>query len=390
MGPTITAVETVTFEYPVDHVAPNPLGTGLQYRPGARTDLTTYAVRIETDTGVSGEYVGGTAPGMAQVRNSAGALLGRDALERERIWDVLKRTLRKFDGTGIGPIDIALWDLAGTHHGASVHELLGTYRTRLPAYVSTHAGGEEGGLDTPTAYADFAAEIRDRGFPAYKLHTWRGLDDVDIEREIATVRAVAERVGDDMDLMHDPVCEYETYGDALAVGRELDRGGYYWYEDPYRDGSKSQHAHRRLADRLDTPLLLTEQTRWLEPHADAIANDATDFVRADPDLDGGITGAMKIAHVAEGFGLDVEYHLASPASRHCMAATRNTNYYELGLVAPQCPTPHSEPPVYDTYTDSLDAAEDGRYPVPDGDGLGVTYDWEYIRDAATASTRVEG
>lgn len=140
---------------------------------------------------------------------------------------------------------------------------------------------------------------------------------------------------------------------------------------------------------LDTPLLLTEQTRGVESHTNFIAAEATDFVRADPDLDGGITGAMKIARIAEGFGLDVEYHLASPASRHCMAATRNTNYYELGLVAPECPVPHSEPPVYENYTDSMDAASAGSYPVPDAPGLGVTIDWEYIENHAVDSTRID-
>lgn len=58
-----------------------------------------------------------------------------------------------------------------------------------------------------------------------------------------TVRAVSERVGDKMDLMLDPACEYETFADALKVGRALDEHEFLWYEDPYRDGGVSQHAH---------------------------------------------------------------------------------------------------------------------------------------------------
>ena len=125
--------------------------------------------------------------------------------------------------------------------------------------------------------------------------------------------------------------------------------------------------------------------RGVEAHADFIAAEATDFVRADVEWDGGITGAMKIARIAEGFGLDVEYHLAGPAQRHCMAATRNTNYYEIGLVHPDSPVPHTEPPVYaDGYTDRVDAiGDDGAFPVPDGPGLGVEYDWDYIEAHAT-------
>jgi L-alanine-DL-glutamate epimerase-like enolase superfamily enzyme len=126
----------------------------------------------------------------------------------------------------------------------------------------------------------------------------------------------------------------------------------------------------------------------LEPHTDFIANEATDFVRADPEYDAGITGAMKVAHVAEGFGLDVEFHAPGPAQRHCIAATRNANYYELALVHPECQ--NTQPPVYqDDYSDLLDTVDaDGTVPVPDGPGLGVEYDWEYIEDNQTGTVHV--
>ena len=52
----------------------------------------------------------------------------------------------------------------------------------------------------------------------------------------------------------------------------------------------------------------------------------------------GITGAMKAAHAAEGFGLDVEIHGDGPAQRHVMASVRNANYYELRLVHPKAPS----------------------------------------------------
>ncbi len=389
MPPNITAIEVISFTYPLDNVGWSPKGLEYAYEPGASVDHTGHAVRVETGAGVTGEYVGGTGAGIAQLRSFADGLVGRSALAREAIWYDLKRTLRKYDGTGIGPLDVALWDLAGKHHDAPIHALLGTYRTELPAYVSTYSAGENG-LDSPEAYAEFGAEVRDLGFPGYKLHTWRGQEAVDIDREVETVRAVGERLGDDLDLMHDPVCEYETYGQALRVGRELDRQGYFWYEDPLGDGGRSEHANARLADSLETPLLLTEQTRWLEPKTDAVVAGATDFLRADVDLDGGITGAMKAAHVAEGFGIDMEYHLPSPATRHCMAATRNANYYEVGVVGPKARTPHNEPPIYDEYTDSIDAVEDGCYPVPNGPGLGVSIDWEYVRENAVRTTRHEG
>ena len=38
---------------------------------------------------------------------------------------------------------------------------------------------------------------------------------------------------------------------------------------------------------------------------------------------------MKLAHAAESLGVDIEFHGAGPAQRQRIAATRNTNFYEL-------------------------------------------------------------
>jgi L-alanine-DL-glutamate epimerase-like enolase superfamily enzyme len=93
---------------------------------------------------------------------------------------------------------------------------------------------------------------------------------------------------------------------------------------------------------------------------------------------------MKITNVAEGFGLDVEFHAPGPAQRHCIAATRNTNYYEMALVHPDCQ--NTMPPIYEgDYSDLMGAVDGGFVSVPDDPGLGVDYDWGYVKDNATGS-----
>ena len=388
MSPTITRVESTEFSYPLEDVGQNPDGFSLVYDPGETTHRTLFALQIHTDEGITGEYVGGSSPGAAQINTFADYLVGKNPLAREKHWSEIKRALRKYDRMGMGPIDIALWDFAGKYYDAPIHELLGTYRTRLPAYASTYEADENGGLDSPEAYADFAEECLEMGYPAFKMHVWGSDEWRDIDREIETVRTLGERVGSEMDLMLDPACQYETFADALKVGRACDEAGFFWYEDPYRDGGISQHAHHKLREKLDTSILQTEHVRGLEPHADFVQADATDFVRADPEYDAGITGAMKIARMTEAFGLDVEFHAPGPAQRHCMAATRNTNYYELALVHPNVDNPI--PPVYEGgYSDMIDTIDaDGTVAVPDGPGLGVEYDWDYIEDNATGSIHV--
>jgi len=267
-------------------------------------------------------------------------------------------------------------DIAGKLVGMPIYKMLGVYRTDLPCYASTdHGDSLDGGLNSPEAYADFAEQCLEMGYPAFKLHVW---GEPPFRRDVDTMHAVGKRVGDKMDLMLDGSCAYRTFHDAITVGRALDDEGFMWYEDPYSEGGISAQGHRRLRELLKTPMLMTEMVRGLEPKVDAVVAGATDFLRADLRGDGGITGVMKIAHAAEGFGTDVEIHGCGPAERHCMAAIRNTNYYEMGLLHPQVPP--MRPPVYaDGYRDAIDAIDkSGCVQPPDGPGLGVTYDWDFI------------
>ncbi|ESP90151.1 enolase C-terminal domain-like protein [Candidatus Halobonum tyrrellensis] len=389
MAPTITRIESTEFSYSLDDLSTDDSGFNLVYEPGETTERKLFGIKIHTDEGITGEYVGGNSPAAAQINMFADYLIGENPLERERHWSEIKRALRKYDRMGMGPIDIALWDFAGKYYDAAIHELLGTYRHRIPAYASTYHGDDNGGLDSPEAFADFAEHCLDLGYSGFKIHGWGGGDDArDLSRELDTVHAVGERVGDEMDLMHDPACELETFADALTLGRALDEEGFFWYEDPYRDGGISQHGHGKLAEMLDTPILQTEHVRGLEPHTDFMANGSTEFLRADPEYDAGITGAVKLARVAEGFGMDVEFHAPGPAQRQCLAAIRNANYYEMALVHPDAD--NTTPPIYaGDYADQLDAVDDdGTVPVPDGPGLGVDYDWEFIEENATGSVHV--
>jgi L-alanine-DL-glutamate epimerase-like enolase superfamily enzyme len=133
------------------------------YEPGVQREGQGYVIAIETDQGITGEYAGGDAPTYAQVGLFARYLLGRDALQRELIYNDVKRALRKQDRMGLGPVDIALWDIAGKVHQAPIWQLLGGWKTRLPAYASTYHGDENGGLDSPEAFADFARAVPGAG-----------------------------------------------------------------------------------------------------------------------------------------------------------------------------------------------------------------------------------
>lgn len=374
----IDRVEVHEFTFDLEDAGWDGGGFNIVYQPGNTLTMSKYAVVIRTEDGARGEYValwGGTPMALGQTLSLAPQLIGRNAHQREKIYDDFKRAHRQYDHMGFGCIDIALWDWAGKQFGAPVSRLLGGFRERLAAYASTYHGDRNGGLSSPRAYVDFADQCYEMGYRAFKMHGW---GEGNVAEEVETVLALGKANSGRMSLMIDPACELRTFADALAVGQACDEAGFFWYEDPFRDAGWSQHAHRKLRQFIKTPLLQTEHVRGVEPKADFIVAEATDFVRADPEYDLGITGTMKIAHLAESFGLDVEIHASGPAHRHCMAAIRNTNFYEVALVGPKCR--NAMPPVYACgYNDELDGVgADGCFPVPDAPGLGVVYDWEFI------------
>lgn len=383
-GSRIARVEIHEFTYPVEGLGLDASGNRCVMK-GATSRVPSFALTVETADGARGEYCtshsGKSGVIVGQTRPLAAHVLGMDAFAREAIFNKLKRMHRHFGAVGHSAIDIALWDLAGKTTGQPVWRMLGGWRDRLPTYASTLNGGRHGILDSKEAYGDFAEECLALGYRGYKVHGW---GEGDAREEAANLLHCAARVGGRMTLMYDAASELKTFADAIYVGKACDEGGYYWYEDPFLDAGWSPHAARQLKEHVRTPLLLTEHVRGLEAKAPWITERATDFLRVDPDYDMGITGTMKTAHLAEAFGLDCEIHAAGPAQRHCMAAMRNSNWYELSLVAPGVANP--VPPVFGSgYSDALEAiGADGCFPVPDGPGLGVDYDWDFITRNRTA------
>jgi L-alanine-DL-glutamate epimerase-like enolase superfamily enzyme len=374
-SPSIRSITVTEFEFDV------PGGSGQRLRK--------FAVQIQAEDGNEGSYVAlWSAPPLAvpQVVSAARMLLGQDYRDRERLWDVVNRAHAKHDRIGYGALDIALWDLAGKAIGQPIWALLGRYRDRLPAYVSTVGGIKgSGSLGSPKAYADYAESCVEQGVLAYKFH---GFKDASVADEIAVMRAVGERLAGKADVMTDPGKGLPTLSDALKLGRVCDEVGAFWWEDPVR--GDAAHAHRILRERIQTPLLITEFVRGLDLRVSLAISGSTDLLRADPELDMGITGVMKTARAAEAIGVDLEVHAAGPAQRHCMASIRNTNYYELGLLDPELGNPVM-PPVYaDDYREDLSAVDpnDGCVPVPEGPGLGVTYDWDWIEHHKVATHEI--
>lgn len=299
----------------------------------------------------------------------APVVLGRSPHDRETIWHELwnvDRHLTFFPIYLPGPVDVALWDLVAKRAELPLYQYLGAQRTSLPVYASSLW------LETADDYVAEARRYADRGIRAYKAHPpgpWR--------KDMQIHQALREAMGPDYVLMSDPVAEY-SLGEAIKVGRGLEKLDYLWFEEPFRDFELDKYA--KLCAALDIPIAGTETTRggpW--GVAQAIKFDAVDIVRADVSWKAGITGTLKIAHLAEAHGMRCEIHTTTMgpmdmANLHVSCAIRNCEYFELFVPETTFQFPMKHPFPID---------EHGIIHIPDGPGLGIELDWDAIDRTCT-------
>jgi len=290
-------------------------------------------------------------------------VLGQDIYDREAIWQKLweeDRRLRFFPISVMGAVDVALWDIAAKRAGLPLYKYLGAYRTSVPVYYSAQF------MDKVDDYVAEVKRALSLGFRAYKVHSKDNL-------EIFT--AVREAAGPGIDLMVDCVTDW-TLEKAIRVGRHLEKLNYYWFEEPFRDWNLERYA--KLSAVLDIPIAATEaMPGGMWSVAQAIAFKAVDIVRADVAYGKmGITEVLKIAHMAEAFGMNCELHctMMGPmdiANLHVACAIKNCEFFELHMPEKIFQFPMLEPYPID---------KNGYIHVPEKPGLGITIDWDSVDD----------
>ena len=154
----------------------------------------------------------------------------------------------------------------------------------------------------------------------------------------------------------------------------------------------SAFAHQQLREKLKTPLLITEHVRGVEPKADFVLAGGTDMLRVDPEYDMGITGSLKIAHLAESLGWTWR---STPRSGPSPPDVGAAQFELLRGRAGRARLPERDSAgVYAaaTPTSSTASTPMAWSRCREGPGLGVTLDWDYIEKhrSGTACLRVNG
>ena len=356
----ITNVKVDMFDWIAE---PWKTGVGTRFGEGHQLGVVT----VETDEGITGNaFLGSSrmgadhfAPGLIQFIKPI--IMGRNPQDIGSIWWDLWKMNRSVSTYVIGAIDICLWDINGKIAGQPIHRLLGTCKDSVPVYSSTayHETKEE--------YAEEAIRFKDMGWTAHKIHP-HGNPEYDIEIS----RTVREAVGDQMKLMLDSMWSYQ-YEDALRVGRAIEDLNFYWYEDPLVE--EDLYNYIKLHQKLDIPIMSTEyapgryygMTQW-------ITQFATDILRGDVAVTGGITPLVRLSHLAEGFNMKCEIHhggnsLNNVANLHVTMAVPNCEFFEF--------FPCTGAKMFGLVEDiNLDG---GYVTAPTEPGLGYEIDWGMLR-----------
>ena len=268
-------------------------------------------------------------------------------------------------------IDNCLWDILGKAVGLPVYRILGAYKERVLAYGSSQ---HHKTLD------EFVTEVRQckaQGFKAYKIHPPEGdegnPDNYKLDMEIC--KAVRQAAGDDFTLMLDPVGVYTRY-QAIKVGRLLDELGYVVFEDPIP--TTDIDGLVELCAALDVPVHIGEFLFSIYDYGEYIRRRALDALRFIVDNVGGITGGMKVGHLAECFGMPCAPHnwgtvFDQAVHFHCELAMPNAVWFEKTLTYQDTGDLQaaSDLPYVKT---SFRVAKDGYVYAPTQPGLGCEVD----------------
>ncbi|WP_254546709.1 galactonate dehydratase [Halomarina pelagica] len=312
-------------------------------------------------------------------------LLGEDPMPIEDHWQTMYRGGFYRGGpilmSAIAGIDQALWDLKGKAFDAPIYELLGG-RARDRVRVYQWIGG-----DRPADVGRAAAEKVEEGFTALKMNATPELRRVDTPAAVgATVDrlgAVREAVGPAVDVgvdFHGRVSKPM----AKRLASALEPHEPFFIEEPLLP--EHTDALPEIAAHTSTPIATGERlySRW--DFKEVFEQGVVDVIQPDLSHAGGITEVKKIAAMAEAYDVAMAPHcplgpIALAACVQVDACSPNVLIQEQSLDIHY----NEGGDVLDYLADpNVFEYEDGYVRLPDGPGLGIEIDEDYVRERAGA------
>lgn len=324
----------------------------------------TPIVRITDADGAVGtgySYTIGTGgPSVIELlkRTLVPAIIGREALEIERIWrDLLFLTHATTTGAitsiALAAIDTALWDLKARKLGLPLHLLAGGAQDAIPLYTT-----EGGWLHLEeSALIEDALRAKADGFGGCKLKVGRP-----IHEDVRRISAVREAVGPGFEIFTDANQRFNV-DEAIRRARAYEPLDIGWFEEPLT--AEDISGHTRLVEHTSIPIAVGESLYSHIHFREYLERHACSIIQVDVGRVGGITPWLKVAHMAEAFNIAVCPHFLMELHVALCAAIPNGRWVEYI-------------PQLDELTTEGMTIRDGKAIPSHKPGLGIAWDFEAI------------
>jgi D-galactarolactone cycloisomerase len=370
-----------------------PIAKEKQHRSdyGLLTDFDMTLVVVTTDSGLQGFGEAKAAVGSSGVcasivtcveKELKPLLLGKDARYISRIWEhiyngsrdhyALSRG-RKFPILGrrgitisaMSGIDTALWDLKGKAVGVPVADLLGgSCREHMQAYAS----GGWAGTDT---IGEQLNSYVNKGFEGVKMRV--GIMDQTVQESVKRVKAAREALGNGIKLMADAHGTFSV-AEAKQFCRGVEDCNLYWFEEPISPDNRHGTAEVRASTCI--PIAAGESEYTAFDIRDLVEIRALDVLQPDAAIIGGITEAMRVAHLAHTYQLELAPHCWGSA--FSFMAGVNVAFAAPAAVVIEFSL-GGNPMMYDLVNEKIEVVN-GMIAAPTAPGLGLSPNWAFVKE----------
>jgi L-alanine-DL-glutamate epimerase-like enolase superfamily enzyme len=338
-------------------------------------------IRVRTDDGLEGIGEADASPEVVKAIVDAPyshniacglreILIGENPLENERLWQKMYRRTQYFGRSSVtiaamSAVDMALWDLKGKLFKQPVHALLGgKYHDRILAYASI-LFGRDGAVTR-----DIGKKWTKAGYKAVKFG-WEPMGQSET-LDLELVQGAREGLGPEATLLIDAGCVW----DARTALRRAHRFAEYnigWLEEPLRPNDVEGYVW--LRDRSPVPIAAGEAECGRESFRPLIDRHAVDIYQVDLSRCG-FTDAAYIRARVEEIGARLCNHCyTSPvtvaACLHWLSTCRDAFIFEDCV---------DDSPMRTQLTRERVQATNGWMEVPNGPGLGVTLNEEFVKE----------
>ena len=319
-------------------------------------------------------------PVIQSLREVARIYVGSDPCDVERNWHEWHKhdfylPVSFESTTAVSAFDIACWDIIGKQFGAPLHQLIGgSTRTKVRLY----SNGWYNDCVTPNQFAERAKKFAGMGYTGLKFdpfgnyYDW--IDAKGLSSAYERVKAVRDATGGRVDLLIEHHGRFNPTS-AIMIAKKLREFDPLFMEEPVHpeniDGLKKYRGATDVRVALGERILTKEQV------VNVLSNNLTDFLQPDITNIGGVTQALKVAAIAEAYGVEIAFHNA-------FGPIQNAVTIQMDAAIPNFLIQESFYDVFPSWKRQLvkdqSRVENGYTAVPTKPGLGVEVDEKVLED----------